>query len=97
MKRISAIALRTENRTKPSNSILSEGDFSNSLTESIESTDGRTMKNMFEFVFERSLLITLVIVTRKMPMINETDKNFVLLKKLYFDATVCGLFRDLVF
>lgn len=97
MKRISAIALRTENRTKPSSSILSEGDFNNSLTESIESTDGRTMKNMFEFVFDRSLLITLVIVTRKMLRTSETDKNFVLLNKLYFDVTVCRLFLDLAF
>jgi|SRR6185312_1852576 len=97
IKRISATALRTENRAKPSNSVLSDGDFTNSLTESIARMDGRIMKNMFEFVFAISLLSVLVNATRKMLVIKELDKNFLLLNKLYLDTVVCGLFLDVEF
>ena len=91
MNRISATALRTENRTKPSNNILSDGNFTTSLTESIARIVGRIMKNMFEFVFAISLLSVLVNATRKILVMKEPDRNFLLLNKLYFGDMFCWL------
>ena len=89
MNRISATALRTENRAKPSSNILSDGNFTTSQTEIIARIVGRTMKNMFEFVFAISPLSVLVNATRKILVMKEPDRNFVFLNKLYLGDMFC--------
>src|SRR5579885_989807 len=86
MKRSSAIALSTEKSANHLSSVLSEEYFTTSLTDSMERIAGRTMKDMFEFIFERSFPITLVRVTRKTLLIKDAKRNFLFWNSLYFDS-----------